>query len=111
MEITDEGMSLGVLKKKNRNVIPINPANMGVTQTMADLDACPQLNARQMFLETGDTLGGMFRGVKTPARLTACIDSPTEPPPKLGEHNRELLCTLGGMTPEELAALEVEGAL
>ena len=85
--------------------------SMGVTQTMADLDACPQLNARQMFIETGDTLGGKFRGVKTPARLTACIDSPTGTPPELGEHNEEILCSLGGMTAEEVSVLEAEGAL
>ena len=85
--------------------------SMGVTQTMADLDACPQLNARQMFIETGDTLGGKFRGVKTPARLTACIDSPTGTPPELGEHNEEILCSLGGMTAEEVLFLETEGAL
>ena len=85
--------------------------SMGVTQTMADLDVCPQLDARQMFIETGDTLGGTIRGVKTPARLTACEDSPTGTPPKLGEHNSEILCSLGGMTAEEVTALAAEGAL
>ena len=85
--------------------------SMGVTQTMGDLDACPQLNARQMFLETGDTLGGTFRGVKTPTRLTACVDAPTGAPPKLGEHNADILCSLGGMTAEEIAVLEAEGAI
>ena len=64
-----------------------------------------------MYLGTGDTLGGTFRGVKTPARLTACVDSPHETAPLLGEHNAEILCTLGGMTPEEVAQLEAEGAL
>ena len=85
--------------------------SMGVTQTIGDLDACPQLNARQMFLETGDTLGGTFRGVKTPTRLTACVDAPTGAPPKLGEHNADILCSLGGMTAEEIAVLEAEGAI
>jgi len=85
--------------------------SMGVTQTMADLDVCPQLDARQMFIETGDTIGGTFRGVKSPARLTACVDSPTGTPPKLGEHNEEILCSLGGMSAEEVTALEAEGAL
>ena len=85
--------------------------SMGVTQTMADLDQCPQLEARQMFVDTGDTLGGTFRGVKTPTRLTACVDSPEGTPPMLGEHNSEILCSLGGMTLEEVAALEAEGGL
>lgn len=85
--------------------------SMGVTQTMEDLENCPQLAARQMFVDTGDTLGGMFRGVKTPTRLTACVDSPEERPPILGEHNADVLCSLGGMTTEEVAELEKEGAL
>ena len=85
--------------------------SMGVTQTMADLAQCPHLEARQMWVETGDTLGGVFRGVKTPVRLTACVDSPAETAPFLGEHNAEILCSLGGMTPEQVTELEAEGAL
>ncbi len=85
--------------------------SMGVTQTVADLAACPQLEARQMFVDTGDTLGGTFRGVRTPARLTSCIDSPSETAPTLGQHNSEILCSLGGMTSDEVMALEAEGAL
>ena len=85
--------------------------SMGVTQTVADLANCPQLEARQMFVETGDTLGGTFRSLKTPARLTSCVESPADTPPLLGEHNSEILCTLGGMTTEEVSALEAEGAL
>ena len=85
--------------------------SMGVTQTVADLANCPQLEAREMFVDTGDTLGGTFRSLKTPARLTSCIESPADTPPLLGEHNSEILCTLGGMTAEEVSALEAEGAL
>ena len=85
--------------------------SMGVTQTVADLANCPHLEARQMWVDTGDTLGGIFRGVKTPARLTACVDSPAEPAPSLGQHNTEILCALGGMTPREVSELELEGAL
>ena len=85
--------------------------SMGVTQTVADLAQCPQLEARQMFVDTGDTLGGTFRGVRTPARLTACVESPAETAPTLGQHNAEVLCTLGGMTADEVVELEAEGAL
>jgi formyl-CoA transferase len=85
--------------------------SMGVTQTVADLAQCPQLEARQMFVDTGDTLGGTFRGVRTPARLTACVESPAETAPTLGQHNAEILCTLGGMTADEVSELEAEGTL
>ena len=48
-----------------------------------------------MFVDTGDTLGGWFRSFKTPIRLTGCSDFSAETPPKLGEHNREILQSLG----------------
>ena len=80
--------------------------SMGVAQTMADLDQCPHLEARQMFVDTDDTMGGRFRSLKTPIRLTGCADPPAETPPELGEHNQAILCSIGGLTPEELAELE-----
>ncbi|RUA21099.1 MAG: hypothetical protein DSY79_08000 [Chloroflexi bacterium] len=106
-----EGWSMGVPKFQVAATLTEIGFSMGVTQTMADLAVCPQLEARQMFVETGDNLGGTFQGVKTAARLTACVDSPAVTAPLLGEHTAEVLCSLGGMTPEEVAGLEAEGAL
>ena len=106
-----EGWSTGVPKFQVAAMLTEIGFSMGVTQTMSDLAHCPHLEARQMFVETGDTLGGTFRGVKTAARLTACVDSPAVTAPLLGEHTAEILCSLGGMTPEEVTALEAEGAL
>ncbi len=85
--------------------------SMGVTQSVADLADCPQLEARGMYVSTSDTLGGSFRSLATPLRLTACEQAPAETPPKLGEHNAEILCTLGGLTPEQLSTLEADGAV
>ena len=85
--------------------------SMGVAQTISDLDQCPHLEARDMFVETGDTLGGQFRSLKTPVRLTGCEDSPRTTPPRLGENNKEILCSLGGLTPEVVDQLTAEGAL
>mgnify|MGYP001159727840 CR=1 FL=1 len=85
--------------------------SMGVTQTVTDLAHCPQLEARKMWVDTSDTLGGIFTGLKTPTRLTACVDSPAGPAPTLGQHNEEILCSIGGMTPEEVSRLEAEEAL
>jgi crotonobetainyl-CoA:carnitine CoA-transferase CaiB-like acyl-CoA transferase len=106
-----EDWSMGVPKFQVAATLTEIGFSMGVTQTMADLAVCPQLEARQMFVETGDNLGGTFQGVKTAARLTACVDSPAVTAPLLGEHTAEVLCSLGGMTPEEVAGLEAEGAL
>ncbi len=85
--------------------------SMGVAQTMADLDQCPHLEARQMFVDTDDTMGGRFRSLKTPIRLTGCADPPAETPPELGEHNQAILCSIGGLTPEELSELESKGVV
>lgn len=85
--------------------------SMGVVQDQADLDQCPHLEARTMFVDAGDTLGGPFRTVKTPIQLTACVDMPAGSPPLLGQHNEEILCSIGGLTPEELDRLKSDGVV
>lgn len=84
--------------------------SMGVAQSVADLAECPQLAARGMFIDAPDTLGGAFRALATPIRLTACRKPDAGAPPTLGQHNAEILCGIGGLTPAELAALEADGA-
>ena len=85
--------------------------SMGVAQSVADLADCPQLQARGMYVDTGDTLGDTFRSLATPIQLTSCRPSDTTTPPTLGQHNAEVLCTLGGLSPDELAKLEEQGAV
>ncbi len=83
----------------------------GVAQTVADIDQCAHLEARQMFVETGDTINGRFRSLRTPVRLTSCVEPASETPPRLGEHNEEILCGLGGVDPDELTRLKAEGVI
>ncbi len=85
--------------------------SMGVVQDAADLDSCPHLAARKMFVESGDSLGGRFRTVNNPIRLTECPDTATDAPPLLGANNDEILCSIGGLTPGELAQLREEGVV
>ena len=85
--------------------------SMGVVQDQADLDQCPHLEARNMFVDAGDTLGGSFRVVKSPIQLTACVDIPAVTPPLLGQHNQEILCGIGGISPEELARMQADGVV
>ena len=77
--------------------------SMGIAQTISELDQCPHLEARQMFVETDDTLGGRFRSLKTPIHLTDCEEFTADTPPLLGENNVEILCGIGGLSPEQLA--------
>jgi formyl-CoA transferase len=83
--------------------------SMGVVQDQADLDRCPHLEARKMFVDAGDTMGGSFRTLNTPIQLTACADTPKGAPPVLGQHNEEILCGIGGLTGEELSQLQAGG--
>ncbi len=85
--------------------------SMGVVQNAADLDQCPHLAARQMFVESGDSLGGPFRTVNNPIRLTESPATAAGAPPRLGEHNREILCGIGGVAPEELERLQQQGVV
>ena len=85
--------------------------SMGVVQDQADLDRCPHLALRKMFVDSGDTLGGPFRTVKTPIQLTGCVDPPAGSPPILGRHNREILCGIGGLTEEQLDQLQKDGVV
>ena len=85
--------------------------SMGIVQDAADLDNCPHLAARKMFVDSGDSLGGSFRTVNNPIRLTESPDTPAAAPPLLGEHNREILCGIGGVADDELALLEREGVV
>jgi crotonobetainyl-CoA:carnitine CoA-transferase CaiB-like acyl-CoA transferase len=85
--------------------------SVGMVQNVEDLDRCPHLEARRMFMDTGNTFGGKFSAVKTPVRLTDCADPPAMRAPLLGEHNREVLCGIGGITEEELAQMEADGSV
>ena len=85
--------------------------SMGVVQDQADMDHCPHLEARKMFVDSGDTLGGPFRTVRTPIQLTGTVDIPVDPPPLLGQHNSEILCSIGGLTDDELAQMQEDGVV
>ncbi len=85
--------------------------SMGMVQNTADLDNCPHLEARNMFVESGDGHGGRFRTVATPIKLTGCADTPSAPPPLLAEHNEEVLCGIGGLSLEELTAMQSDGVV
>ena len=85
--------------------------SMGMVQNVEDLDNCPHLEARNMFIDSGDTFGGPFRTVNTPIKLTGSVDTPVAPPPLLGEHNEDILCGIGGLSPDELGRMQSEGVV
>ena len=83
--------------------------SMGMVQDQADLDSCPHLEARGMFINGGNDMGGIFRTVNTPIQLVGAPGTPNRQPPLLGEHNADVLCSIGGLTDADLADLSAEG--
>ena len=78
--------------------IPVGPV-----QDAAEVLACPQLNARHMFV-TMDTQYGPVKAVGNPVKLSGEA-FPVTPPPALGEHTDALLKELLGTSDESLAML------
>ena len=83
--------------------------SMGMVQDQADLDSCPHLDARGMFINGGDDMGGIFRTVNTPIHMAGSPGTPNRQPPLLGEHNEDILCGIGALSPVELTGLAAEG--
>jgi crotonobetainyl-CoA:carnitine CoA-transferase CaiB-like acyl-CoA transferase len=83
----------------------------GPINTLKQVFADPQVQARGVVVEMAHGSGAMVKTVANPVRLS---ETPAEyrlPPPLLGEHNEEILQDLLGMEPEELAALREKGII
>ena len=85
--------------------------SMGIVQDQADLDQCPHLEARGMFINGGNNLGGMFRTVNTPIKIAGSAETPNIHPPFLGANNEEILCSIGGVSQEDLELMQSDGVI
>ena len=85
--------------------------SMGMVQDAADLDDCPHLKARGMFVNGEDNLGGIFRTVNTPIKFAEGAEMPNNAPPLLGAHNEEILCSIGGISRDELKLMQTDGVV
>lgn len=85
--------------------IPCGPINL-VEEILND----PQLLARGMIVELEHPLVGVVRSVGNPVDLSQTPVSYLRPPPLLGEHNVEILSSLG-YGREEIATLQAEGVI
>ena len=80
--------------------IPCGPVN-NIAQVVAD----PQIKAREMIAEVHHREAGAFKVVNTPFKFSRTPVHVEKASPDLGEHNREVLGGLLGMTEEEIEAL------
>ncbi len=77
----------------------------GPVQTIEDVFHCPQVEARGLLLEIRDEVAGPRKVARTPVRGSGMADVPVTPPPKLGQHNEEILANLLGYDEARLQAL------
>ncbi len=80
--------------------LPCAPIN-----TLPQVFAHPQTQARQMVLESEHPTAGTVRLTGFPYKLSATPPAVHCPPPLLGQHTEEVLTTLLNYSPEEVAAL------
>ena len=85
--------------------------SMGIVQDQKDLDECPHMEARGMFVNGGNNLGGIFRTVNTPIKFADGPGNPNIEPPLLGANNEEILQSIGGVGQEELEKMQSDGVI
>ena len=83
----------------------------GPVQTTPDLIADPQNDSRGFFAELGNDTTPVKPFPGLPVVIDGARGDGWRAAPKLGEHNREVLSDLLGMTTAEIEALEREGVL
>jgi len=84
--------------------VPCGPIN-----TVGDMLADPQTQARDMVIELEHPRAGRTRAIGLPVKLSATPGRVTRPAPLLGEHTREVLAEFG-FTADEIGRLLAEGA-
>ena len=71
----------------------------------------PQVLAREMLVELDHPIAGRVRLPNLPFRFSGAETHPRAPAPLLGQHNREILCTLLGYSAAQVAEMERDGVL
>jgi crotonobetainyl-CoA:carnitine CoA-transferase CaiB-like acyl-CoA transferase len=83
----------------------------GVVQTNQDLFCDRHLHAREAFWVMAHSLAGTYPYPAPSTRLTATPPGMMRPAPNLGEHNKDLLTRLLGLSPAEIQDLEAKGVI
>ncbi|MDP6560488.1 MAG: CoA transferase, partial [Candidatus Binatia bacterium] len=71
----------------------------------------PQALAREMVVPIEHLHCGEIQVLGNPVKLEAVWGNRFDPPPRLGEHTREVLASYVGCSQEEMATLEKESVL
>ena len=81
----------------------------GIARSLAEVADCPQLRSRGFFETVGHTELGAYETAGIPWRLSGTPAAIRHGPPCLGEHSREVLQTLLGLSLDEVLELEAAG--
>ena len=84
---------------------------MSAINSIAQVVAHPQVQARGTLVEMEHPRAGKVRMVGVPVRLSETPGSVRTPAPMLGEHTDKVLRELLGLSAGEIAALRAAGAL
>ena len=83
----------------------------GIAQDPADLLDCPQLNAREYWVDVDHPRTGPLRYAGAPAKMSATEWQMRRPAPLLGEHTDEVLSSELGLEAPEITALRSRGVV
>jgi len=83
----------------------------GRINSIPEVFAHPQAQAREMTLETEHSTAGTVRLTGFPYKLSGTPAEIRRPPPLLGEHTEEVLTGLLGYSPEGVASLRDQGTI
>jgi len=86
--------------------LPVAPINFASESTVD-----PQVLARDMVIELEHPLLGKYKAVNFPVKFSETPGEVHSPAPLLGQHNREILTELLGLSEEEITALEKDGVI
>jgi CoA:oxalate CoA-transferase len=71
----------------------------------------PQINFRKMIVEVDSPYWGKYKTTGMPVKMTQLEQARFESPPRLGEHNEEILERLLGYSKEEMENFKKEGII
>lgn len=94
------------LKELQEGDVPCGPVN-NVAEALAD----PQTEFRRMVVEVDQPHWGKYKTTGMPVKMTQLQEERFEPPPRLGEHNEEVLQGLLGYSADEVENLRRQGAI
>ncbi|GAK57327.1 predicted acyl-CoA transferases/carnitine dehydratase [Candidatus Vecturithrix granuli] len=84
---------------------------LGPVQNAEEISHCEHLEKRKAFAYIDDPVAGRKKLMGNPFKLSGMPDLAPTPPPRLGEHNHEILRTLLGYSDEKILDLEQKGVL